>query len=87
MAHINKRYWGRNTKMSPKRQSFTRYVAGAVEWAKNNRKVACEKCGTENECTCAEIIDSDVITSFICDCGYTTTQRTKESELRRAYNL
>ena len=87
MGNINKRYWGRSTKVAPKRQSFKRYAEGAVEWAKNNRKAACTLCGTETECTCAEIVENDIVASFTCACGHTTTQIAKESELLRTYNV
>lgn len=87
MGNINKRYWGRSTKVAHKRQSFKLYVEGAVEWAKNNRKASCKLCGTETECTCAEIVENDIVASFTCTCGHTTTQRAKESELRTAYNV
>ena len=87
MAHINKRYWGRNTHITTTKPSFREYVNMAAIWAKNNRKAACKKCGSTNECTCAAIIGGDVVAAFPCNCGHTTKQKATEAELLRAYNL
>ena len=86
MATTNNKQWGRCTKVHPKTQSFKAYIEGAAEWAKNNLKTPCNICGTETECTDAKIIDNGIVASFMCDSGHITTQTTKESELRRAYN-
>ena len=86
MAPKNNKQWGRSTKVHPKRQSFKSYMEGAVEWAEKNLTTQCNSCGDRTVHTAAKIKDNDIITSFTCATGHVTTQTTKESELRRAYN-
>ena len=86
MANINKKQWGRSTKVNPKRQSFKSYIEGAAEWAIKNLTTHCKICGLKAGCKNAVITGNNIIAIFRCDTGHTTTQTTKESELRRAYN-
>ena len=86
MANIKSKQWGKSTKVNPKRQSFKSYIGGATEWAKKNLTTQCNTCRARTTHTDAEIIGSDITTSFTCDSGHITKQTTKERELRRAYN-
>ena len=78
--------WSRSTKVRPKRQSFNSYIEGAVEWAKKNRTTQCNTCGARTTHTAATIEGNNIITTFTCGTGHTTTQTTGENELKRAYN-
>ena len=87
MAPKTSKHWGRSTKVHPKRQSFKEYIEGAAEWAKQNRTTQCNTCGERTTHTEAEIRGNDIIETFTCDAGHATTVTTKESELRRTYNM
>ena len=86
MADANNKHWGRCTKIHPKIQSFKSYIEGAAEWAKTNLKTHCKTCGVKTGCTNTKITDNNITALFRCDSGHVTTQTTKESEIRRAYN-
>ena len=86
MATTNNKHWGRSIKIHPKIQSFEQYIEGAAEWAKKNLTTHCKICKTKIGCTSIEVTGSNIIAIFKCNSGHTTTQTTKESELRRAYN-
>lgn len=86
MSTKSNKQWGRSTKVNPKRQSFKSYIEGAAEWAKKNITTHCKTCGVETGCAGTKISDNNITVLFRCDSGHVTTQTTKESEIRRAYN-